>query len=168
MRMVKSMFNMDTLYTQLSTAEYSADDLRCRMGYADKSMINIAMGKDTYRYLISRSGFDSVTDNFGFWMGYKICIINEDQYSDHIFPIIANSHAVVIGNCKAHDRLATSVDTDDPEKGVAVYELKNEYGNRFFAQTDMTVSFHPSSCFGVKMFCPTESEVDAFLSEYIQ
>lgn len=162
------MFNFDTLYTQLSTAEYSADDLRRRMGYADKSMINVAMGKDTYRHLISRSGFDSVTDNFGFWMEYKICIINEDKYSDHIFPIIADSHAVVIGNCKVHDRLAAFVDADDPGKGTAIYELKNERGSRFFEQTDMTVSFYPSSCFGVKMFCPTESEVDDFLNEYLK
>ena len=162
------MWNEDRLYTDLQLAALGADDLCRRLntpggGHED---VQVAMGKSVYKDLISRCGFEITGSNIGYWMGYKICVINEDEYSNSIFPVIVNKHAIDIEQCSVGDKMA--VPSDDYTLGV-VYELVDRNWGKFFAPINkISVSFFADVLDGIKPPCPTESEVDAFLSEYIQ
>lgn len=162
------MLDIDRLYTSLATAEYQAGRLKGRLGdtLSEPQKVHIAMGKDVYRYLVSESGFDSATDSFGYWMGYKICVINESACGDQIFPVITDARSINISNCEIHDKLLAGCTGDEKEKGAVIYELKDMNGRKFFVETEMTVAFYPSSCAGIGPIYPTEQEVDDFLIEY--
>lgn len=162
------MWSDDMLYTALQSAALGADDLCRRLnipggGHED---VQVAMGKNIYKDLISQCGFKITGGNLGYWTGYKICVINEDEHSNSIFPVIANKHPIDIESCRVGDKIA--MPADDCATG-AVFELVNRNGCKFFAPIcEMSVSFSADVCDDIKPSCPTESEVDAFLSEYIQ
>lgn len=169
------MWSDDRLYTDLQLAALGADDLCRRLnttggGHED---VRVAMGKNIYKNLISQCGVIDENDTtelqggiVRYWTGYKICVINEDEHSNSIFPVIANKHPIDIESCRVGDKIAMLA--DDCATG-AVFELVNINGCKFFAQIcEMSVSFSADVCDGIKPPCPTESEVDAFLSEYIQ
>lgn len=162
------MWNDDRLYTDLKLAALGADDLCRRLktpggGHED---VQVAVGKNIYKDLISQCGFKITGSNIGYWMGYKICVINEDEYSNSIFPVIANKHPIDIESCRVGDKIA--MQADDCATG-AVFELVDRNGYKFFAPINkISVSFFADVLDGSKPPCPTESEVDAFLSEYIQ
>ena len=162
------MWNKDRLYTELQLAALNGGDLCRRLNTPTRGLedVQVAMGKNVYKALISQCDFEVIDSNIGYWMGYKICVINEDEHSNSIFPVIVNKHTINIEQCRAGDKMA--VPSEDCAMG-AVFELIDRNGYKFFSQVyEMSVSFSADVCDGIKPPCPTESEVDAFLSEYMQ
>lgn len=158
----------DELFSKLVMATMRADEIAARYACPSENM-RIAVSKDIYQLLVRSSSPQTLSFiDFGFFHGYQICVINDDNCNNKIIPLVIYDRTGVfsyvsanIGNYVSGDHIAFLNGCD----GIAtIHKLREINGMKLFDETDMTVMLYHGA--GDDSFRVTEEEVDAFLSEY--
>lgn len=165
------MTNND-LNTGLQIAKLEADSLRrrlCSSGFRD-GQLYMAMGKEIYYQVALPLAFTMSEGTFGYWMGYRICLINENAYKNCIFPIFTNDVPIdSLNSCSNGDKMVFLDECDGgAESAAKVFIFNDSRSVHGFIETDMTVTIYPVCGTNGRQAYPTEQEVDSFLNDYIQ